>query len=49
MELETVAAPPRIRHSAVQVVRSNGRDMLNAVYDVTDSRSEGSGMNCMDN
>lgn len=49
IELETVAAPPRMRHRAVQVIRSSGRDRLNAVYDVTDSSNDGSGMNCEKN
>lgn len=46
IELETVAAPPRMRQSAAHVSSKSGREILNAVYDVTDSRSEGSGMNC---
>lgn len=45
IELDTVAAPPRMRQSAAHVISSSGREMLNAVYDVTDSNSEGSGMN----
>lgn len=41
-----MAAPPRMRHRAAQVIRSSGRDRLNAVYDVTDSSNDGSGINC---
>lgn len=46
MELDTVAAPPRMRHRAAHVHSSSGSEMLNPVYDVTDSKRDGSGMNC---
>lgn len=46
IELDTVCAPPRIRHNAIQQPSSSGRERLKAVYDVTDSRRDGSGMNC---
>lgn len=45
MELETVEAPPLTKHNATQVTKRRGNEMLNAVYDVTHSKRDGSGIN----